>query len=105
MDIYTAPIIQRLNAALPSFNFTATDVVAMQQLCGYETVIRNSSGFCNAFDEVDWLGFEYTNDLMYFYSIGYAHALPPYPHPPSHAYSHPPSGTATPSAPNSACPG
>ncbi|KIJ50511.1 hypothetical protein M422DRAFT_245132 [Sphaerobolus stellatus SS14] len=78
IKIYTAPIIERLNTLLPSFNFTSTDIVAMQELCGYETVIRNSSDFCNAFQEVDWLGFEYANDLMYFYSMGYGSTIAPF---------------------------
>ncbi|KAK7688366.1 hypothetical protein QCA50_008738 [Cerrena zonata] len=77
IDTYTAPIIQRFNTALPSFNFTALDVYAMQQLCGYETVITNSSNFCSAFEPNDWLGFEYANDLMYWYSLGYGQPLAP----------------------------
>lgn len=91
IDTYTAPILQRFNAALSTFNFTALDIYAMQQLCGasdhdyavsnililycigYETVIKNSSDFCGAFESNDWLGFEYANDLMYWYSLGYVH--------------------------------
>ncbi len=42
----------------------------MQQLCGYDIVIRNTSDFCNAFTAEEWLSFEYANDLQYFYSIG-----------------------------------
>ncbi|PWY79165.1 phosphoglycerate mutase-like protein [Aspergillus heteromorphus CBS 117.55] len=37
---YTRPILTRLNTHHPSFNFTATDITAMFELCGYETVIR-----------------------------------------------------------------
>ncbi len=45
----------------------------MSLLCGYETVIRGSSPFCNleVLTPNEWLGFEYTNDIMYHYSIGY----------------------------------
>ena len=67
---YTAPLIERFNTAAPGFNFTLTDIVGMQQLCGYDTVIRNRTDFCDAFTADEWLSFEYANDLMYFYSIG-----------------------------------
>ncbi|KAH9851950.1 phosphoglycerate mutase-like protein [Lenzites betulinus] len=68
---YTAPLIERFNAVAPGFNFTLTDIVGMQQFCGYDTVIRNQSDFCAAFTADEWLSFEYANDLMYFYSIGW----------------------------------
>lgn len=45
----------------------------MSLLCGYETVIRGSSPFCNleVLTPNEWLGFEYTNDIMYHYNTGY----------------------------------
>ena len=70
-DKYTAPIIARFNQEIPGFNFTVNDVIGMQQLCGYDDVIRNRTDFCNVFSPEEWLSFEYGNDLMYFYSIGY----------------------------------
>ncbi|KAL1940701.1 hypothetical protein VTO73DRAFT_7742 [Trametes versicolor] len=74
---YTAPLIERFNAVAPGFNFTLTDIVGMQELCGYDTVIRNTSDFCNAFTAEEWLSFEYANDLQYFYSIGYGNPIAP----------------------------
>lgn len=75
--VYTKPIIARLNAEAPSFNFTQDDITAMFELCGYETVIRGSSPFCslNLFNSDEWLGFEYANDLMYFHNTGYGRDL------------------------------
>jgi len=72
-SVYTAPILARLNAWAPSFNFTEDDVFAMQEMCGYETVIRGSSPFCSLdlINPDEWLGFEYTNDIMYHYNVGY----------------------------------
>lgn len=45
----------------------------MQLLCGYETVVRGVSPFCDlkVFTPNEWLGFEYTNDIRYHYSGGY----------------------------------
>jgi acid phosphatase len=48
-----------------------------QQLCGYETVIRGSSDFCSLdlFSANDWLSFEYMNDIMYHYNVGYGNEI------------------------------
>jgi acid phosphatase len=49
----------------------------MSLLCGYETVIRGSSPFCDlkVLTPNEWLGFEYTNDIMYFYNTGYGSSI------------------------------
>jgi len=77
---YTAPIISRFHFEIPKFNWTASDIYGMQQLCGYETVIRGDSPFCSLdlFSPNEWLQFEYTNDLMYFHNTGYGNPLSGY---------------------------
>jgi len=74
---YTKPIMERFQALAPQFNFSSDDIVGMQQLCGYETVIRGSSPFCSldVFSANDWLDFEYMNDIQYFYNAGYANPI------------------------------
>jgi acid phosphatase len=49
----------------------------MQELCGYETVIRGTSQFCSLdlFSRNDWLAFEYMNDIMYHYNAGYGNQI------------------------------
>ncbi|CZR54627.1 related to PHO11-secreted acid phosphatase [Phialocephala subalpina] len=73
LNRYAAPIMARFNAESPAFNWTATDVYAISLLCGYETVIRGSSPFCSLdiLSPNEWLAFEYTNDIQYFYNTGY----------------------------------
>lgn len=75
--VYTASATARLNALAGAFNFTANDIYAMQQMCGYETVIRGDSPFCSldVFTPDEWLGFEYTNDIMYHYNTGYGNQI------------------------------
>lgn len=70
---YTKPIVARFNDLAPDFNFTVNDIFGMQQLCGYETVIRGRSPFCNLelFTPDDWLSWEYTEDIRYHYNVGY----------------------------------
>ncbi|KAI9041866.1 putative histidine acid phosphatase [Aspergillus affinis] len=79
VDRYTKPIIERLNSQASTFNFTVSDVVAMFELCGYETVIRGSSGFCSQklFSQDDWLAFEYGEDVRYFHNAGYGRDFTP----------------------------
>jgi acid phosphatase len=57
----------------PAFNWTSTDIYAISLLCGYETVTRGSSPFCSTsiLSPNEWLAWEYTNDIMYFYNTGY----------------------------------
>lgn len=72
-----APILARFRAQAPALNWTTEDVTAMQELCGYKTLMRGSSAFCNLalFSPDEWLGFEYINDIMYFYNIGYGNDI------------------------------
>jgi acid phosphatase len=70
--VYTKAIIARFHDLAPGFNFTADDIVGMQQLCGYETVIRGSSPFCSL---NEWLAFEYMNDIQYHYNTGYGNDI------------------------------
>lgn len=74
---FTKPILARLNHQAPGFNFTANDVYGMMQLCGYETVIRGTSPFCNLglFPPNNWLGWEYTADIQYHYNVGYGNRI------------------------------
>lgn len=78
MDKFAGPIAKRLNAAAAGtgVTFTVGDVYGMMEMCGYESVIRGSSPFCNLdlFSADDWLGWEYTADVMYHYSVGYGNA-------------------------------
>ncbi|KAI1419135.1 histidine acid phosphatase [Xylaria sp. FL1777] len=77
LEKFTAPITARLNALAPDFNFTSNDVYGMMELCGYESVIRGSSPFCDLdlFSPDDWLGWEYTADIQYHYNVGYGNQV------------------------------
>ncbi|KAF2731049.1 repressible acid phosphatase [Polyplosphaeria fusca] len=77
LKVYTKPIMKRFEDLAPGFNFTANDIAGMQELCGYETVIRGSSPFCSldVFSPNEWLGFEYTNDIQYHYNTGYGNPI------------------------------
>lgn len=74
---FTAPILSRLHAAAPNFNWTSSDVIGMFEWCGYDTVIRGDSPFCSLalFSPDEWLQFEYSQDIMYHHNTGYGNQL------------------------------
>jgi acid phosphatase len=71
-NIYLPPIQARLNAALKGgFNLTLSDVSSIPYLCGFETQITGRrSPFCDVFTEQEALGYEYAQDLRYWYGTG-----------------------------------
>ena len=75
---YTKPILKRFNSMIENFQFLSKDILAMQQLCGYETIIQGSSSFCHLFTSEEWLSYEYYFDIKYYYEIGYGNDLSPY---------------------------
>ncbi|KAK5653758.1 hypothetical protein OQA88_7915 [Cercophora sp. LCS_1] len=72
-EVFAKPIVARFNALAPAFGFTSKDIYGMMELCGYESVIRGRSPFCDLdlFSPDEWLGWEYTADIMYHYNVGY----------------------------------
>jgi hypothetical protein len=45
---------------------TASDVLAMQNLCAYEYTSLAGSSFCSLFTEQEWKDFEYNVDVQYY---------------------------------------
>ncbi|KAL5119637.1 hypothetical protein ACEQ8H_002483 [Pleosporales sp. CAS-2024a] len=62
--------IARLQSQASGINFTSTDVIAMLQLCSYETVALGYSAFCDLFSQEDFLNYEYYYDLSFYYNNG-----------------------------------
>ena len=78
LNIYTKPIMKRLNSMVGNIRFSPKNIFAMQMLCGYETAIRGSSPFCQLFRAEEWISFEYYFDIKYHYELGYGNHLSPY---------------------------
>ncbi|KAM0449565.1 hypothetical protein ACHAO4_007587 [Trichoderma viride] len=62
--------IARLQSQIFGLNLTATDAIAMLQLCAYETHALGYSAFCNLFTEEDFINYEYYYDLSFYYNNG-----------------------------------
>ncbi|KAG2150125.1 histidine phosphatase superfamily [Suillus cothurnatus] len=69
-NIYLEDARKRLQPMIKGFNLTISRLGYMQQLCAYETVALGYSKFCDLFTEEEWEGYEYYNDLDFWYSSG-----------------------------------
>ena len=78
MSSYTLPIIQRLQPNSP-VELTKSDIMGLQQLCGYESAITGKiSAICAVFTDDEWMAYEYAWDLKYSKMVGHGNPLSPY---------------------------
>jgi hypothetical protein len=75
---YTKPIVERLQPFSP-VELDETDIMGLQQLCGYESAINGKqSDICDVFTDHEWMSYEYAWDLKYSYMVGHGNPLSPY---------------------------
>ncbi|KAI9044943.1 uncharacterized protein KD926_011116 [Aspergillus affinis] len=72
-EVYAPVIAKRLiseqgNLALGSFS--DEEIFSMQEMCGYETIARGSSPWCDVFTKEEWESFEYARDIIHYYRAG-----------------------------------
>ncbi|RXK36506.1 acid phosphatase [Tremella mesenterica] len=63
--------VDRLNSQVSGLKFTGNDILAMLQLCAYETNSLGYSAFCKLFTQEDFQQFEYYFDLSFWYNNGF----------------------------------
>ncbi|KPI36909.1 3-phytase B [Cyphellophora attinorum] len=68
--VFTAPIARRLAGDVDGMELSPLDVYSMMELCGFETLVRGSSPWCDVFTREEWEDFEYGRDLLHFYRAG-----------------------------------
>ncbi|GHJ85260.1 hypothetical protein NliqN6_1662 [Naganishia liquefaciens] len=80
LHVYAPRVRQRLNDVVPRIaeRLEDMDVLAMMELCGYETIIQGDSGFCNVFTDDEWLDGEWYFDVRFHYMMGYGNELSPF---------------------------
>lgn len=69
LSTYAPRVRQRLATLIPDVPLTDNDVLAMQMLCGYESIARGSSPFCGVFTDEEWLDVEYYFDVRFHYMM------------------------------------
>jgi acid phosphatase len=72
---YLRAIAKRLRKQLAvdkhfKLDFTDDEIYAMQEMCGFETIARGKSPWCDVFTRDEWEQFEYARDLMHYYRTG-----------------------------------
>ena len=72
VPLYIGDATARMNQYAPEgFTFNNNDTYAMQSICAYENAYIGMSDFCNLFTEDEWMGFEQTLDIEYYYDYGF----------------------------------
>ncbi|KAI8934703.1 hypothetical protein NX059_008392 [Plenodomus lindquistii] len=66
---YTPPIRRRLEEQT-DMTFSDEEIYAMQEMCGFEILVRGHSDWCNVFTRDDFLAFEYARDVLHYYRAG-----------------------------------
>ncbi|KAH8705585.1 histidine phosphatase superfamily [Talaromyces proteolyticus] len=51
-------------------NLSALEVYGMQEMCGFESIVRGTSPWCELFTPKEWEHFEYARDLLHYYRGG-----------------------------------
>lgn len=83
LETYGPAPLERMQKLIPNFEWDLKDIIAMQMLCGYETVIdgrSDASKFCQRglFTQSEFKDFGYWNDLIYHKMTGYGAPVAPY---------------------------
>ncbi|KAJ2930693.1 hypothetical protein H1R20_g6400, partial [Candolleomyces eurysporus] len=77
-NIFTPPIIDRLNSWAPGANLVPTDVISLISLCAFESVaLEKLSPWCSLFTHQEFEQFGYWSDLEKYYNRGYGQPLGP----------------------------
>lgn len=51
-------------------SFNDSEIYAMQEMCGFEIIVRGHSPWCDVFTQDEFLAFEYARDLLHYYRAG-----------------------------------
>ncbi|KAL8925020.1 MAG: hypothetical protein Q9208_003704 [Pyrenodesmia sp. 3 TL-2023] len=74
---YLPAVAARFEAQNPGIRFTNGEIYSMQEMCGFEILVRGSSPWCNIFSHEEWLDFEYARDVIHYYRAGPGNAYGP----------------------------
>ncbi len=67
---YLPAVAARFEAQNPGIRFTDGEIYSMQEMCGFEILVRGSSPWCDAFSQEEWLDFEYARDVIHYFRAG-----------------------------------
>lgn len=67
---YLAEISVRLQKQNPGIVFSDAEIYSMQEMCGFETLAKSRSAWCDVFTQDEMLNFEYARDVLHYYRAG-----------------------------------
>lgn len=67
---YLPAIGDRLAQRNPIMKFSDDEIYTMQELCGFETLAKGHSPWCDVFTHEEWDNFEYARDVIHYYRSG-----------------------------------
>ena len=67
---YEPAIVERLAGYVSGISFTEADVFTMELICGFETIAKGSSPWCDVFTQDEIESFEYARDVIHYYRAG-----------------------------------
>ncbi|KAL8873292.1 MAG: hypothetical protein Q9174_001221, partial [Haloplaca sp. 1 TL-2023] len=67
---YLPAISARFRKQNPGIEFSNGEIYSMQEMCGFEILVRGSSPWCDVFTHEEWRDFEYARDVIHFYRAG-----------------------------------
>ena len=70
-NIFTPPIVERLNSWAPGANLVPADVPSLMSLCAFESIaLEKLSSWCSLFTSKEFEQYEYWSDVEKYYNRG-----------------------------------
>ena len=70
-NIFTPPIVERLNSWAPGANLLPADVPSLMSLCAFESIaLEKLSPWCSLFTSKEFQQYEYWSDVEKYYNRG-----------------------------------
>lgn len=79
-NVFTPPIVTRVNNNLPGASLSASDIISLMELCPFNTVASPNgtlSQFCSLFSTDEWQSYNYYGALNKYYGYGNGNPLGP----------------------------
>ncbi|EME49871.1 hypothetical protein DOTSEDRAFT_20276 [Dothistroma septosporum NZE10] len=67
---YLTDISMRLQRQNSDIAFSDVEIYSMQEMCGFETLAKGHSAWCDIFTQAEMLSFEYARDVLHYYRAG-----------------------------------
>ncbi|GFZ52138.1 hypothetical protein JCM24511_09911 [Saitozyma sp. JCM 24511] len=74
-DVFLKDARKRLQKHITGYDLSINDVKDFMDMCAYETVALGYSAFCDLFEQKEWRGYEYRNDIYWWHAASFGYPL------------------------------